>query len=81
MKISKPDRSLLFKQMAAALGEGQISKQPVGMNANTGPIGKNDQSKVKNSIPDGVKMAQKGNANRSYTVSVINKAQARMGGH
>ncbi len=69
----------LWESVSNALN-GTPSQQPVGYRADVDKNGSdNDQKKVKQSIATGYKSKQKGNPNKSYSVSVIDKARARLG--
>lgn len=70
----------LGSRVAAALGYNP-SKQQVANVQKSGSQPAN-ATKQRETIPAGSYMKQRaGNPNRSYPVSVVNKARAKMGGH
>jgi len=77
--MQQGDNNSLGYRIGQALN-GVVSKQPV---ANAGHVDSEpaEATKERKGVAKGYTAKQKGQPNRSYPVTVVNKAIAKMGGH
>lgn len=79
--MTDPNKSQLYERVANALAD-KPSQQPVHKNAAVGEVGVNDQKKANSKKGMGNTKLKNVNAfsfNKSYPVSIIHKAQAKLG--